>query len=301
MRKIIGALLLVVSLSMFATGGYLLYDKFQSYGETSEIYDKITDDAINVDINLSDINITSDMTDEEVQQMIAEKKEEVIEKIKSDENFTEFTIDWEQFKGKNVVGWVKLGRAINYPIVQGSDNSYYLNHTINGNYNNNGSIFMSASNDKYFRDANTVIYGHNLKSGQMFGYMKFYEEEGYGATSFCIYRPDGTKHTYDFFAVAEVKDQGTAYRLNFKAIDDYKSYQQFLKDNATYNTGVKIDTTKPIVTLSTCRSTGSGQGWRVIIAGIESKVEKIQEPASWYEAPTDVYNTVLNPAQNLGE
>lgn len=285
MRKIIGVLLLIVSLSLFATGGFLLYDKMQSYEETDEIYKQITDDAIN--INLSDINITSDMTDKEIQEEIDKKKNEIVEKIQSDENFTEFTIDWEQFKGKNVVGWVKLGRMINYPIVQAEDNSYYLTHTVNGNFNHNGSIFMSAANDKYFRDKNTVIYGHNLKSGQMFGCLKFYEEEGYGATSFCIYMPDGTKHTYDFFSVAEVKDEGTAYKLNFKNTEDYKKYQEFLKENAQYETGIKPNTDKQIVTLSTCRSTGSSQGWRVIVAGIESKVEQIQAPASWYKPPVE--------------
>lgn len=91
-----------------------------------------------------------------------------------------FTIDWKALKEKNpeVVGWILIPDTdISYPIVQGSDNSYYLNHTFEKKENYAGAIFMDANANNSFEDRNTIIYGHNVKHGTMFAELENFKEQ----------------------------------------------------------------------------------------------------------------------------
>ena len=69
----------------------------------------------------------------------------------------------------DVIGWVMIpDTKINYPILQGTDNDYYLGHTWQGVKNSVGSIFMEYRNTPDFTDYNTILYGHNMNDGSMF-------------------------------------------------------------------------------------------------------------------------------------
>ena len=61
---------------------------------------------------------------------------------------------------------------MNYPIVQAADNDKYLHLTYEGNYNFAGTIFIDYENSSDFNDCNTLVYGHNMKNGSMFGQLK---------------------------------------------------------------------------------------------------------------------------------
>ena len=68
---------------------------------------------------------------------------------------------------------------ISYPIVQGEDDVYYLTHTFNNTENSAGSIFMETLNSADFSDVHTILYGHNMKNGSMFGTLMEYESPSY--------------------------------------------------------------------------------------------------------------------------
>ena len=92
--------------------------------------------------------------------------------INEDDNSNEINdyIDVKKLKEVNsdVKGWISIPNTnINYPILQGNDNNYYLNRDINKEYNRNGSIFMDYRNHE-FNDNNTIIYGHNMNTDAMF-------------------------------------------------------------------------------------------------------------------------------------
>ena len=87
----------------------------------------------------------------------------------STEDKEKVNIDWNKLKeiNKDIVGWIKINNTnINYPILKDNDNLKYLEHSYDGNYNKNGSIFTLNSNP--FDDNITVIYGHNMKTRIMF-------------------------------------------------------------------------------------------------------------------------------------
>ena len=91
-------------------------------------------------------------------------------------------IDWCELmkSGEDIVAWLDIpALGIAYPVVQGDDNSYYLHHLPNGEYKNAGSLFMEVSNRPDLSDVNTVIYGHNMDNGSMFGKFRKVTDEDY--------------------------------------------------------------------------------------------------------------------------
>ena len=80
---------------------------------------------------------------------------------------------------KDVKGYIEIkGTNINYPIVQSTDNDYYLNHLPNGEKNKMGSIYLDYRNND-FEDENTIIYGHNMNDGTMFSELENYKKQDY--------------------------------------------------------------------------------------------------------------------------
>jgi len=78
----------------------------------------------------------------------------------------------------HVIGWLKLGERIDYPVVH-FDNVLYLDHDFYGDSDNNGTLFVNEHNSIIPRDDVLLIHGHNMKSGAMFGTLKRYEDLEY--------------------------------------------------------------------------------------------------------------------------
>ncbi len=92
------------------------------------------------------------------------------------------SINFDRLTGINpdAVGWIlSENTRINYPLVQGRDNYYYLNRLVNNEVNKLGSIFMDYHNKRDFSDAHTLIYGHNMKDGSMFNDLELYKDPSY--------------------------------------------------------------------------------------------------------------------------
>ena len=92
------------------------------------------------------------------------------------------TVQFDELLKTNgdVIAWIYGANThINYPVVQGSDNDYYLRHLLDGTWNDNGSIFMDCANSADFSDQNSLIYGHNMTSGAMFSNLVKYKQQAY--------------------------------------------------------------------------------------------------------------------------
>lgn len=298
MRKFIGIFLFAVAFCLSGTGAFLVYQKIDGYKENERIYENVATIAVN-DSNGADADGMGETVEIEDEQIPMAEKPEGMDENEYKGQYDGTTINWDELDGKNVAGWIMLGDTVNYPIMQGDDNSYYLKHAYDGTYNANGSIFMNSHNDLAFRDVNTIIYGHNLRSGKMFGTFKKYLREQEKGMHFYIYTPDGRKRTYEVISIAETKDGGFAYSYSFANTKEYKEYLNQINDASAFDTGYTGDINRRVVTLSTCRSVGSAEGWRVIIVGKEVENRKIQEPAKWYQEPGDDVTTILDIEENI--
>ena len=125
---------------------------------------------------------------------------------------------------------------------------------------------MEYQNHSDFSDKNTIIYGHNMKNGSMFGTLRnFYEDEVYEkAPYFWIYTPDKI-YRYDIFSCAEVAVDSLAYQITFS---EEGSFDQFIRDaysrSVVKGNDIKVTAEDKIVTLSTC--TGN-EATRFIVQG----------------------------------
>jgi len=85
-----------------------------------------------------------------------------------------------QKENRDTVGWLDIpGTGIQYPIVQGADNEYYMTRTFQKKKNASGAIFVDCWNAPDFSDFNTVIYGHNMKDGSMFAGLREYRRQAF--------------------------------------------------------------------------------------------------------------------------
>jgi sortase B len=171
----------------------------------------------------------------------------------------------------DIYAWIRIpGTRVDYPIVQREgDNGYYLNHTIDGKKKTEGSIYTEDYNSKDFGDANTVIYGHNMKNGSMFGQLRKYKSESFYQEHpfFYIYTPDGKELKYQIFAVGIVEDRDETFRSIYVDDGEFLRYVEHLQKISPYKTGVEVTAEDTIVSLSTCTNVTETQ--RLVVHGVK--------------------------------
>mgnify|MGYP002465836722 CR=1 FL=1 len=146
-KKAENAITAVLAAAVLVTGGMSLHSYLSEQRAKNE-YDAIRQEVV-------------------AEPAAGETQEEIAEK-----NYPELQIDFAELIRTNpdFRGWLYFPALdISYPVVQGKDNAYYLHHLFSGESNINGSIFVDCHNQPDFTDQNTIVYGHNMKNGSMFG------------------------------------------------------------------------------------------------------------------------------------
>lgn len=164
-----------------------------------------------------------------------------------------------QQENEDIYAWIYIpGVEVDYPILQHpTDEAYYLNHNIDGSSGLPGVIYTEAINNKDFMDPHTVIYGHNMNNGTMFGALHDYEDSKVFDENqyFFIYTPEKV-FVYHIFAAYEYNAVHLIYNFDLENPDIYQNYldQIFeIRDiNANIRRDVEVDAEDHVVTLSTC-------------------------------------------------
>lgn len=170
-----------------------------------------------------------------------------------------FGISWDKLRKINdqAVGWIKIpGADISYPVVQGEDDEYYLHHSISKEKDAFGTIFLGAGSSDDFQDSHSFLYGHNMEGNMMFANLNRYEEEDFyrQCPEFYIITPEAM-YCYEIFSVEQAGQQSPGFQYGYElGSPAYKKQLELLSGNSMYQTDVKTDSSKPIVTLVTCNS-----------------------------------------------
>lgn len=197
---------------------------------------------------------------------------------RSSDSFQQMVIDFKALQEMNedIVGWLQFdSNEISYPLLQGKDNETYLHKMADGSENRAGSIFLDVNCSKDLSDSHTIIYGHNMKDGSMFGKLKKYKtEENYYEENryFTVYTPKQTCR-YEIFAWYEVPEVDFVYQLGFVADDTFEKFVAQILERRERDTGVSAGKEDKIVTLSTCSTTGN----RLVVHGKQISVCKNSE------------------------
>lgn len=165
----------------------------------------------------------------------------------------------------DVLGWISIpDTEISYPIVQSSDNSYYLDHTWDKSWNPAGSIFLDWHIQSDFSDFNTVIYGHRMRNTSMFGSLKYYRDHDYWASHPDVYIFNGSSVSrYQIFAAYEVSVLGDTYRMSFSDSESRQTFLDFCVSQSVLKTDITPTIGDQVITLSTCTGTGHANRWVV--------------------------------------
>lgn len=168
-------------------------------------------------------------------------------------------INFASLKSVNpqTVAWLKVnGTNINYPVVQTSDNDYYLSHSFNGSNNSHGWVFMDYEDSPDFSSQNTVIYAHGRPEGDMFGTLK--------ETLSNTWRDEHNNHIvetvttqgevmlWEVFSTYIVETTNDYIQTSFASNRQFESLLNTIKSRSNFDYGVPLDSSDKILTLSTC-------------------------------------------------
>lgn len=180
------------------------------------------------------------------------------------DNITERMLQLKELKKVNedIIGWLEIDNTkINFPVLQGSDNEYYMTHTYNKKYSSDGSIFLDKDYDWNIPSSNLLIYGHNNKNGNMFQDLLKYEDENYYKEHPNIrFTTVDDDSQYEIISVFKsrvyYKSEQNVFRyyffINADNEEDYNYYVEESKKASLYDTEKTAIYGEQLLTLTTC-------------------------------------------------
>ena len=193
-------------------------------------------------------------------------KEEIQEYIKIEKTDEEekYIVDFKKLKEQNsdTVAYLKVDNTdVEYVVVKGNDNEYYLNHSFNKEYNVAGWIFADYKNKFDGTDKNIIIYGHNMQDGSMFASLKRILTSNWqnNETKQITLVTENNTITYEIFSSYTINPEEYYIKTNFKDDETYLEFLNTLKQRTFYDYNIDVNTNDKILTLSTCTGTGNNR------------------------------------------
>ena len=240
-------IVIALCIGLFAFSGWKIYGINAGYQENEETYNEIADAVLIVPT----ASVSADKTDDDDAWPVGDT---VSGKVKVVELVPSVDFDALYKISKNAIAWIYCPNTpINYPIAIGKNNSFYVDHALNGSYNAYGTLFMDFRNSKTFSDRNSIIYGHHLKNGNMFACLDQYRKQSYYDKHPVMYltTPKG-KYRLEIFAGYVTSSTSNAYRLSFSGDPDFQSWLKSAIKKSTFKSDVVVTASDRVVTLSTC-------------------------------------------------
>ena len=236
MRKLINIILVAIIIVCLSIIGYKYYNYNKDDKLNSEIQDlqPVINEASDSDNNSSGENDGQDQS--KGGNYVNSANEEELKSINSDYKM------WIQIENTN----------INYPVVQGSDNDYYLKHNFRKESNISGTVFVESAND-IDNDKNIILYGHNMRNGTMFNNITNYKEESFFNEDNKInIIMNNTLYEYEVFSVYVKNVSEVNLAIGFANEDEFINYAYNEADESLYKKDVDFSAEDNLITLVTC-------------------------------------------------
>ncbi|MEE1315183.1 MAG: class B sortase [Faecalimonas sp.] len=188
-------------------------------------------------------------------------------------------IDFVSLKAQNadIYAWIQIPDTnVDYPIVQHpTDDSYYLDHTIEHVKGYPGSIYTESVSKKDFTDFNTLIYGHDMKNGTMFKHLHKFENADFfnSHDTVTIYTETEIK-TYRIYAALVYDNRHIVYSYDQSTVEGRQAFIQSLHNQTSWKNhfreGMTIDENSKLITLSTCIAGQPDKRYIVVAAEVDS-------------------------------
>ncbi len=178
-----------------------------------------------------------------------------------DTNYINVNLNYYTSKNPETVAWIQVnGTKVNYPVVQHSDNDFYLEHDFYQRKTNIGWIFADYRDDFETFNNNTIIYGHNLVNRSMFGSIPFLLKNNWFSNPNNHYIKLSTKTTnsiWQIFSVYKIEPTTDYLQSKFNSTATYQNFLNTLKNRSEYKFDIDVSYTDKIITLSTCDDIGT--------------------------------------------
>lgn len=267
MKRLVWKIVLAASLVLMVVATVNIVILSREYQKGINTYEKLGEYVNVAETSAEAVTETSDETAQEPaeQEAAEESKIEVA-----------FDIDVDALSkiNEDFVGWIYYEPLeLSYPIVRGTDNDYYTHYTFENEKNSSGAIFLDFLNKPDFSHFNTIIYGHNMRNGTMFGSLKkllndntIVEEDPY----LYVFTKDQVM-MYEIFALYVTKDSSHTYDLTQTA-EEQQQYVEYIKETADYyrelpELQTPLTEGTKLVTLSTCHGK-HGSGNRTVVHAV---------------------------------
>lgn len=244
-RKILINIIFILIIILIFYFSYQILKTFQDNKNINKEIDKIKEEVITIKPNDSNLEETNKQEENNQQEEIITENNNIQEPL---------VLDFQKLKSINsdTVGWIKIFNTnIDYPIVKGKDNKYYLNHSFYKEQNINGWIFENSVNSVNFDDQNTTLFGHNTNGKTMFSELKDIYNGLLGTNIDIKIYLENDILNYKVFSVYLEKPNNTSN------ISEY--INEDILNNMIKKSKLKIDSNitinDKILTLSTCNNT----------------------------------------------
>ena len=167
-----------------------------------------------------------------------------------------------QKQNPDIVGWLEIkDTTINYPVLQGADNKYYMTHNYKKEESKNGSIFLAKEYDWNIPSTNLLLYGHNMKSGMMFHkLLKYTDQTFYKEHPIIRFTTESEDAEYEIISVFQSrvydKSEQNVFRyysfIHAETEEEYNEFIQNVKKASLYNIDATAQYGDFLITLSTC-------------------------------------------------
>lgn len=229
-------IVIVLLAGIFLFAAYQIFSYWQAENETKQLAEELIEKAVLV---------PSETPESSLEPTAGSPMEET----------APIEVDFERLwqENEDIVAWIYCpDTPIHYPVVQSTDNSYYLRRLLNGSYNVNGTIFLDYRCASDFSGFNSILYGHHMKSGEMFGTLPNYKDQAYYEEHPVIYllTPD-QNYKVELIAGYITPSDSDTYVLPVTG-EDRRAFLEHAAAESVFSSDVAFQETDSFLTLSTC-------------------------------------------------
>ena len=230
-KKFINTVITIICIIGIIYSGYHIFEWYKNISSNKKIKDELS----------NSIEVVKDK----------DTKEEII------------NIDFENLKKQNpdTVAYIKVNNTnIDYIVVRGKDNDYYLHYNFNKEWNIAGWIFADYKNRFDGTDRNIVVFGHDTKDGSMFGTLKESQNREWQENKdnqIITFITEQGNYKYQIFSTYIIEPEEYYINTDFISVDAYKEFINTIKSRSNYDYNIAVDENDQILTLSSCTTSGA--------------------------------------------
>lgn len=230
--------------------------------KSERIYDKLAEATTLEADEGSDADGDVDDTEKVKEELEGYKLEAARLALKYQIEIPDKNIDFDKLHREvsdDIYAWIYIPNTnVDYPVFQHpTDNTYYLEHNVDGSEGYPGCIYTENYNSKDFSDPQTVIYGHNMRDGTMFSDLHKYEEQEFFDENKYVYiYTEDMVYVYRIFAAYQTNNAHQLLNFDFSKKENLLTYLENVRalgsELKIFDDDVVFSGDDQVLTLSTC-------------------------------------------------